>query len=72
MLQNIRCVCIRIMQYVYKHAKRVTSCMLLVAERNQALTGDDTGGQHWTKKTRSASFYKNMGNFCCICRPNYL
>lgn len=41
-------------------------------ERNQALTGDDTGGQHWTKKNRSASFYKNMGSFCCICRPNYL
>ncbi|PNF35465.1 hypothetical protein B7P43_G04113 [Cryptotermes secundus] len=40
-------------------------------ERNQALIGEDTGGHQWTKN-RSASFYKNMGSFCCICRPNYL
>ncbi|PSN31298.1 hypothetical protein C0J52_24893 [Blattella germanica] len=41
-------------------------------ERNTALAGDEAGGHQWTKKNRSASFYKNMGNFCCICRPNYL
>ncbi|XP_069671996.1 uncharacterized protein dcma isoform X1 [Periplaneta americana] len=40
-------------------------------ERNQALT-EDIGGHQWTKKNRSSSFYKNMGSFCCICRPNYL
>jgi hypothetical protein len=45
--------------------------VFVIAERNQALIGEDTGGHQWTKN-RSASFYKNMGSFCCICRPNYL
>ncbi|KAJ8872401.1 hypothetical protein PR048_026005 [Dryococelus australis] len=40
-------------------------------ERNQALAGEDVHGP-WTKRRRSSSFYKNMGSFCCICRPNYL
>ncbi|XP_008481981.1 uncharacterized protein LOC103518679 [Diaphorina citri] len=26
----------------------------------------------WTRKRRRSSLYKNVGSFCCLCRPNYL
>ncbi|RZF36511.1 hypothetical protein LSTR_LSTR008846 [Laodelphax striatellus] len=41
------------------------------AERPAALTGEDATNK-WTKKRRRSSIYKNVGSFCCLCRPNYL
>jgi hypothetical protein len=60
------------LMYVFVLLHDADPRVLLLTERNQALIGDDTGGHQWAKKSRSASLYKNMGSFCCICRPNYL
>ncbi|XP_046661183.1 regulator of G-protein signaling 7-binding protein isoform X2 [Homalodisca vitripennis] len=41
------------------------------AERPSALAAEDATSK-WTKKRRRSSIYRNVGSFCCMCRPNYL
>ncbi|KAI5708688.1 hypothetical protein M8J76_001186 [Diaphorina citri] len=43
----------------------------ILTEKKLSALNEDLPSK-WTRKRRRSSLYKNVGSFCCLCRPNYL